>query len=389
MSRPTRVLIDLFYCQAALSGIRTYTTELVLGARLHGSAAIDYRFSHSLEERLQQQRYLNPDSRWRRWWFHALYWWWKQVGLPLQLIKHRPDVLICPDFVAPRFGKPRTLVVIHDALFWQYPQHYKKHWRRYFTRLVHWGIGRQTTLVTTSNHAAGKLRHYLPTDRPIAVVYQSFLRASNAGAPVLDKWGLSAQGYLLHVGSFDPRKDLFTLVRAFRRLKEASENPGLKLVLAGETTVHGHRVVYDEICDYLQRHGLSGEVIMPGYLSKAAITTLYQQARLYVFPSLEEGFGIPLLEAFSAGVPVLASDTGALREIGADAAQYVKAGDPEALSDALRLLLADEEAQKSLVKRGRQRLNFFSRKQFIQDFEKLILSPVNQPPQSIQDVRNS
>ena len=101
MAQKIKVFIDTFYYQAALSGIRTYIYELVLGSKNSKNKNIEYVFSHNIDQWGQNHMFLNPKNRLFRLYFHAYYFFWKQVMLPFRILKHKPDVLICPDFVAP------------------------------------------------------------------------------------------------------------------------------------------------------------------------------------------------------------------------------------------------------------------------------------------------
>jgi len=153
-----KVFIDVFYYQAALSGVRTYINELVLGAKNSKNKNIEYVFSHDINQWSQNNKFLNPRNRLLRWRFHVYYFFWKQVILPFKIIKYKPDVLICPDFVATLWRlKTLKLCVIHDALFWDYPKNYNALWRKYYIKLINLGLRGNASVITTSNYAKSKL----------------------------------------------------------------------------------------------------------------------------------------------------------------------------------------------------------------------------------------
>ncbi|MDB2599279.1 hypothetical protein N9X83_00615, partial [Flavobacteriaceae bacterium] len=101
MAQKIKVFIDTFYYQAALSGIRTYINELFLGAKNSKNNNIEYLFSHDINHWDQNHKFLNPKSKLSRLYFHLYYFFWKQIILPFKILKHKPNVLICPDYVAP------------------------------------------------------------------------------------------------------------------------------------------------------------------------------------------------------------------------------------------------------------------------------------------------
>ena len=378
MAQKIKVLIDVFYYQAALSGIRTYINELVLGAKNSKNNNIEYIFSHDINEWGQNHKFLNPKSKLSRLYFHIYYFFWKQIILPFKILKHKPNVLICPDYVAPLWRlKTLKLCVIHDTLFWDYPKNYNRLWRKYYTRLISLGLRGNSSVVTTTNHIKSNLESLFSKQNfSIKVIYQSFLKSKIGDDRILKTLNLEDCDFLLHVGSFDKRKDLITLVKGFKLLKENRKNKHLKLVLAGQKTLNGNVEVLNELESYIFTNNLSKSVLMTGYLSIEEITSLYKKAFIYVFPSLEEGFGIPVLEAFALKTPVVTSNAAAMVEIAQGAAEHYKAGDQVELFKTLTKLIASEPERTCLIEKGSKRLKDFSREKFVKDYEHLILKSV-------------
>ena len=131
--KKTKVFIDIFYYKTALSGLKTYIEELLHAVKEHGSDEIDYVISHDISKMANRQFFINSKFRLVRWVFQFRYLLWKQLTLPLLLYIKKIDYVICPDYVAPILCKSKKIVVIHDNLFWKYPQNYPKLWRKYFT----------------------------------------------------------------------------------------------------------------------------------------------------------------------------------------------------------------------------------------------------------------
>ena len=372
------VYIDVFYYQAALTGIRTYINELVLGAKNSKNKNIEYLFSHDINQWDQNYKFLNPKNRLLRLCFHMYYFFWKQIILPFKILKHKPDVLICPDFVAPLWElRTLKLSVIHDTLFWDYPKNYNSLWRKYYIKLINLGLRGNTSLITTSKYAKRKLEKLFSKKTPsIIVIFQSFLKSKMDDDIVLKTLSLIDSDYLLHVGSFDKRKDLLTLVKAFKLLKEDVKNKHLKLVLAGKKILNGNAEVLNELERYILKNNLSKSVLMTGYLSNAEISSLYKKALIYVFPSIEEGFGIPILEAFEMKTPVVTSNAGAMVEVAQGAAEHYNVGDYIELFKTLTKLIISKPERTYLIEKGSKRLKDFSREKFIDDYEQLILKSV-------------
>ena len=378
MAKKIKVFIDVFYYQAALSGIRTYINELVLGAKNSKNKNIEYLFSHDINQWDQNYKFLNPKNRLLRLCFHMYYFFWKQIILPFKILKHKPDVLICPDFVAPLWHlKTLKLCVIHDTLFWDYPKNYNALWRKYYIKLINLGLRGNSSVITTSKYVKSKLeRSFSKQNLSIIVIFQSFLKSKINDDSILKTLNLEDSDFLLHVGSFDKRKDLITLVKSFKLLKEDKNNKHLKLVLAGQKILNGNAEVLNELERYILTNNLSKSVLMTDYLSSAEISSLYKKALIYVFPSIEEGFGIPILEAFAMKIPVVTSNAGAMVEIAEGAAEHYNAGDYIELFKTLAKLIISKPERSYLIDKGSERLKFFSREKFIKDYEKLILKSV-------------
>ena len=273
------------------------------------------------------------------------------------------DILICPDYVAPIFSTTRKIVVIHDNLFWKYPSNYPALWRKYFIKLIKLGVSNNCEIVTTSKYSKNGLKKIF-NDKKITHVYQSSERVYYN-----DKINKS-KDYILHIGTFEKRKDLLTLVKAFELFKD-STNSNFKLVLAGSKSFNGKKKVYKEIKRYISKKNLISFIIMPGYINKKQAIYYYNNAFAYVFPSIDEGFGIPLIEAMKARVPVLCSDIEIFKEIGDDSVIYFKKQDYNDLSNQLKLLYEDKIIIDRLVSKGSKRANLFTQKKFIKGFEKL------------------
>ena len=378
MPQKIKVFIDTFYYQAALSGIRTYINELVLGAKNSKNNNIEYLFSHDINQWNKNHKFLNPKSKLSRLYFHLYYFYWKQIILPFKILKHKPNVLICPDYVAPLWRlKTLKLCVIHDTLFWDYPKNYNRLWRKYYTKLISLGLRGNSSVITTSNYVKSNLESLFSKQNfSIKAIYQSFLISKIDDDRILKTLNLEDSDFLLHVGSFDKRKDLITLVKGFKLLKEDRKNKHLKLVLAGQKTLNGNEEVLNELESYIFTNNLSKSVLMTGYLSIEEITSLYKKAFIYVFPSLEEGFGIPVLEAFALKTPVVTSNAAAMVEVARGAAAHYNAGDQVELYKTLTKLIASKPERTCLIEKGSERLKDFSREKFVKDYEHLILKSV-------------
>ena len=360
--KKTKVFIDIFYYKTALSGLKTYIEELLYAVKEHGSDEIEYVISHDISKMANKQFFINSKFRLVRWVFQFRYLLWKQLTLPVLLYKKKIDYVICPDYVAPILCKSKKIVVIHDNLFWKYPQNYPKLWRKYFTWLIKAGIDKRTEIVTTSNYSKDGLSIIFKNIK-IKSIYQS----SNTNSIGIKN---PKKKFITHIGTFEKRKDLLTLVKAYKKLID-NKSLGYKLVLAGAKNLNGNGKLYFDIKNYIDNYNLSDYIEIPGYLKEKEIKKLYSESLIYVFPSLDEGFGIPLVESMKSEVPVICSDTEIFKEIGQDSALYFKVGNHIDLYEKLNILVNDSDLRKKLIKLGRENAKRFNRNNFLKQFEKI------------------
>ena len=361
--RKKRVYIDVFYYKTALSGLKTYIEELVSASKTHGSYDIKYIFSHDIDRLKSKQFFINSKYRLVRWIFQLQYLIWKQITLPIKLLFNSADILICPDYVAPVFSPCRKIVVIHDNLLWKYPKDYPFIWRKYFIKLINLGINNNSIIVTTSKYSKQGLESIFPKNK-ILPVYQSSDNYS------INQICSNDKKYILHVGTFEKRKDLLTLIKGFKKLKDKL-NVDYKLVLAGSTSINGNNEVYTKIKKYLGKHHLNSSVLIPGHIDKTKVLYFFSKSIIYVFPSIDEGFGIPLIEALKLRVPVVCSNIQIFKEIAQDSVLYFEKQNEINLFERMKELIESNDLCKKLIFKGSERVKKFNRFNFIKDFEKL------------------
>ena len=243
------------------------------------------------------------------------------------------------------------VVTIHDLFFLTEPEQTRAEIRRDYPALARDHAHRADAVVTSSRYTAGLLAarlgvsldriHVCPPGPP---VWSALGRAPN----------LPAGGYVLFVGTLEPRKNVGLLLDAYARLIERG-TPVPALVLAGRATPDAAGWLAR-----LERPPLAGKVRHLGYVLAEEREQLFAGARLLVLPSHDEGFGLPVLEAMSAGIPVIASDRGSLPEVLGDAGVLVGADDPDRLADALVRVLAPDGPARDYAERGLARAREFS-----------------------------
>ncbi len=291
------------------------------------------------------------DERWLyRLWYRA------GVPLPVQLFTGAIDLFHSPDFVLPPVrGSVPTLLTVHDLSFVHYPATFPANLVAYLNRIVPRSVARATHILADSESTRRDLAALwrVPDDK-VTVLYSGVntrfrpVTDATALAAVRARYGLGDRPTILAVGTVQPRKNYEMLVRAFRAVARTTPHA---LVIAG-----GRGWLTEGLDAEITRQGVADRVILPGFVDDADLPALYSAADLFVFPSLYEGFGLPLLEAMACGVPVISSDASSLPEVaatgGEPAAWLLPPGDEAAWSAAMLRLLTDDAAQQRLVAAG-------------------------------------
>ncbi len=285
---------------------------------------------------------------------------WTHRALAAEITRRRPDVLFVPSHVLPFVpGRlPPCVVTVHDLGHRHFPEAHTRRQRLYLEAGTRWNAAAATTIVAVSEATAADLsRCYGTASHKIRVIYEA------AGAPLpvtaADSARMQAtlgleRPYGLFVGTLQPRKNIGRLVRAYAFLCE-STGVGWDLVLAGGVGWHAERVGAE-----IAVAGHSESIRMPGYIDETLLPALYHNALFFAFPSLFEGFGLPILEAQSYGVPVLSSTHSSLPEVAGDAALLVDPTDEQAIADAMLRLSSDPALRQRLIEAGYANVRRFS-----------------------------
>lgn len=283
---------------------------------------------------------------------------WRQFILPLLLRRHEIDVCFFTNFVLSVAGSCPMVLTIHDLSFKLFPRTHSLRNVIWARSLVPISTRRARHIIADShNTKLDLLRTMSVPEEKVTVVH---LGASGLFSPEPepgDDQAVSGYGivkpYVLYVGTLEPRKNLTMLIRSFDKL--AKSNPDIHLVLAGRRGWMA-QAIFDE----LERRDLIGRVHITGYVQDQHLPALYRGAAAFIYPSLYEGFGLPPLEAMSAGTPVIVSKNSSLPEVVGDAGLYVNPLDPAELTKAMEAVVGDPELAQSLREKGLKRAGLFS-----------------------------
>ena len=284
---------------------------------------------------------------------------WMQMRASRALGVLRPDVAHFTNGMIPIGAPVATVVTVHDMSLRLYPRCHPVRRLLLNRPLMHLAIRQASAIVTVSHSARRDLLrlHGVEPDR-VSVIHEA---ASPAFRPIADRltlddvrarYGLPSR-FILYVGAIEPRKNLTRLMRAFADARRA----GIPhhLVCAGP-----YGWASRDLSGHIDRLGIKEVVHFTGYVPFEHLPAIYNLGDFFVFPSLYEGFGLPVVEAMACGLPVLTSNTSSLGEIAGDAAETIDPTDTDAMIAAIRRLATDPALRRDRAERGLQRARTFS-----------------------------
>lgn len=287
---------------------------------------------------------------------------WTLIRLSWEMIRHPIDMLFVPSHNLPIICPKKTVITIHDIAFKYFREAYSlKHFL-----ILEWAtrkaVKKAWRIIVPSEATKNDLiKFYKCKPEKIFVIYHGapeispFLSFSDEEKKEMEK-ALhleKARLIVLFIGRLEFKKNLSRLVEAFGRFLK--EFPGWKLVMAGKQGVG-----FEKIRKTIEELGMQDDVILPGYITEKEKLYLYDKCRIFAFPSLYEGFGLPLLEAFAMRRPVLTSKCSSLPEVAGDAALLVNPEKFEEISVGLKRLASDGILVSKLIGKGEERLKKFS-----------------------------
>lgn len=239
----------------------------------------------------------------------------------------------------------KSVVTIHDLIFLRYPELYKLIDRKIYNKKFKYACLVADRIIAISEQTKQDIIEFYKIEpEKIDVVYQGcnpvFLRRAENIEDVKGKYNLPSE-YMINVGTIEKRKNLITILKAL-----SMEKIDFPLVVAGKPTEY-----LNEVNEFIIKSGLKNIIIL-NYVPIEDLPALYQGARLFLYPSVFEGFGIPVLEAINSRVPVITTNYGCFREAGGNAAFYINPEDPEEMAVSIKKILDDDELQMQLIDAG-------------------------------------
>lgn len=284
---------------------------------------------------------------------HPLLWrFWYEFSVPKVLKKYKADIFISCDGMCSLNTNVPQCVVIHDLAFLHYPAGSKRSHLSFLKKFTPKFISNAKSVITVSEFSKNDIiKNYQTESNKIKVIYNGvkeiFYPLSHELRELVRKKYSDNKEYFIYVGSIHPRKNLINLLKAFSVFKKRMQS-GMKLMIVGRLAWK-----YDSFLNSLENYKYKKDVILPGFVGDDELANLIGASYAMVYPSLFEGFGVPVLEALKCNVPVITSSGSAMEEITKGKALYADANNYNDIAEKMMILYKDESLRKKLIDEGR------------------------------------
>lgn len=366
-----RVLMDKRY-----SGVSIFTLNL-LNSLLKLDKLNAYSFFYNSFKKVEKSFFLNENTV-QTFYPNKIFNYLMQKTLSwpkIDNILNNPDVFYMPHInFASLSSKSKKVITVHDLSFLRYPEFFSQRKNLWHKALdLKKNLQKFDRIVAVSQNTKNDLIDLMNVrEDKISVVYPGISNISPINISnendnrLLQGYGINRE-YILYLGTIEPRKNIAGLIRAYNHLRDSGVN--VFLVLVGSW---GWKT--DDIKKEWGKSKYKSDIKFIGYLSEEQKPILYKNAKLFVYPSLYEGFGFPPLEAMNFGVPVISSNSSSLPEVLSNAALLINSDKDFELADAMNLSLSDNLLRNKLIKRGSERVKIFSWQKTAEDYLKIFAS---------------
>jgi glycosyltransferase involved in cell wall biosynthesis len=346
--------------QDRLEGIGTVTHEIM--SRIvtsHPEDRFDYYFDRPFQSQFihgpnVMPHVFGPPAR-----LPVLIRYWNKYPIKTDVVRQKSDIYFSPDGFVPLKLKVPKVSIIHDVAFHRYPEYFTPRIRKFYKTWMPSYLEHTDHIITVSQFSKSELiAAYNISPEKISVVYNGVSMGYTPWLPeaiqLFRDQHTQGKPYFFYLGAIHPRKNVVTLIRAFEQFK--SMNPGdHQLVIAG-------RASWDaaEVFKAIESSRWKSDIRLPGFIDRDYTKAWMACAHVLVYPSLYEGFGLPLLEAMSSGVPVISSNASSLPEVGGNAALYFNPLDIEMLAHHMNTISLNQEVRGDLVAKGFEQIKKFS-----------------------------
>lgn len=338
------------------SGLGNYSRNLIRNI-IKNNPTEDYFLFNSETSRYKMHDFLEKKSNIhliepQSFWAKEFPGWWRSYGITKNVNTLHLDLYHGLSNEIPLNSNQmnaKKLITVHDLIFMRYPEFYNPADRKMYTLKMKKSCALADDIVAVSNQTKNDLIELLNVpEEKIHVVYQTcdenFFHEGEYNTNDHSPEKLLPEDYILYVGTVEQRKNLLALVRAIHELDKSMQ---VTLIVVGKETSYAK-----EVTNYVEKYGLEKRVIFMKSVNNALMPLIYRKAKAFVYPSIYEGFGIPILEALASKVPVITTRGGCFPEAAGPGSVFVDPENADELADAIRLVLTDESKRKQMIETG-------------------------------------
>ena len=287
---------------------------------------------------------------------------WKHILLPIEQVKRKFDLVFIPSYSAPLFSFGKTVVTIHDLIATRHPEWTTKNQSFRFATVVKYAARKANYIIAVSEASRKDILELTGVAQDKVVVVYSGVDEHFQKLPsehLIDftkKYNLQ-QPFILYVGSIHPRRNIQKLIEAFVHLKKEKQIKH-KLILIGLVLQQA-----SQLTKWINDSNIAEDILSVGFVSDEDLVKFYNMADLFIYPSLYEGFGFPVLEAMACGTPVITSNVSSLPEVAGNAAILIDPLNVMEMADSIYRLISNSALRQEFVERGFERCKQFSWRQ--------------------------
>lgn len=304
---------------------------------------------------------------------HPVLWkYWYDVKIPLALRKIRADVFVSPDGFCSLTTRVPQCLVVHDLGFLHQPEAYQKSHVRFYKANTPKFLKKAKSIVTVSQFSKNDIiKRYKTDPTKVDVVYNGvkdiFRPLSLIQKEAVKEKYTGGTEFFIYVGAIQPRKNLVNLLKAFSIFKKRLQS-NMKMIITGRLAWKN-----EEFLQLINTYKYRSDVLLTGYVPEDELASLLASAYALVYPSLFEGFGVPVIEAMKCGVPVLTSEETAMEEAAGDAGLYFNPNNHQDIAEKMMLIYKDESLKKQLIENGKRNVEKYDWERSADQFWKSIL----------------
>jgi glycosyltransferase involved in cell wall biosynthesis len=349
-----------FLLHDQLEGVGIVTDEVMKRmVKSHPYDEFDYYFDRKYHSRFVQEPTIHPHVFAPVTRLPLLIRWWLNHPVRQDVIKNNVDVFFSPDGFIPLGMSVPKVSMFHDVAYLRYPEHLQPRIRNFYAKWMPRYMAETDHIITVSEFSKKEIIDgYKINPDKISVVYNgitdSYQPLDDVRKTEVRQEYTQGRPYFLYLGAIHPRKNVLTLVRAFEQYKTSANND-YQLIVAGRSAWHT-----EDVFQAIEKSKFKNDIHLPGYVSTDNATSLVGAATAMIYPSLYEGFGLPVVEAMACGVPVICSNVSSLPEVAGGAALLFYPMDVDQLSKHLQSITTDEKLRNDLIRLGLEKKKFFS-----------------------------